>query len=237
MILTAAGLDSTNVALAAPRERASRPSAPDPAKKVEHVGSIHESRGSRMPPPEHGRTSAACRVLSARRSPRPCASPPRFAWREATRSTDRRRRRGRSRRSAALRSPRARPPLPRASSSSGRSATRRAYRKSVRPDWRLPSNSPAPRSSRSTSASWKPSDVSTSASRRGDRRLRQLFPGSRHEQAVRLLRPTPYPAAQLVELGEAEAVGFLHDHDRRVGHVDADLDHRGRDEHVQLARA
>ena len=47
--------------------------------------------------------------LSACRSSRPCASPPRFAWRQATPLTDRRRRRGRSRRSVALRSLRARP--------------------------------------------------------------------------------------------------------------------------------
>ena len=57
----------------------------------------------------------------------------------------------------------------------------------------------------------------------------------RDEQAVALLRPTPDPAAQLVELGEAEAVGLLHDHDRRVRDVDADLDHGRRDEHVELA--
>ena len=61
-----------------------------------------------------------------------------------------------------------------------------------------------------------------------------LRPGD--EQAVGLLRAAPHAAAQLVELGEAEAVGLLHDHDRRVRHVDADLDHRRRDEHVDLAR-
>ena len=58
----------------------------------------------------------------------------------------------------------------------------------------------------------------------------------RDEQAVRLLRPAPDPAAELVELREAEAVGLLHDHDRRVRDVDADLDHGRRDEDVQLAR-
>ena len=34
------------------------------------------SRGARRPPPARGPTSAACRALSARRSSRPCASPP-----------------------------------------------------------------------------------------------------------------------------------------------------------------
>ncbi len=40
---------------------------------------------------------------------------------------------------------------------------------------------------------------------------------------------------QLVELGQAEALGVLDQHDRSVGHVDADLDHGGRDEEVDLA--
>ena len=39
-----------------------------------------------------------------------------------------------------------------------------------------------------------------------------------------------------MELREAEAVGLLHDHDRRVRDVDPDLDHGRRDEDVQLAR-
>ena len=50
----------------------------------------------------------------------------------------------------------------------------------------------------------------------------------------------PSPAAdapaQLVELREPEALGVLDDHHRRVGHVDAHLDHRRRHEHVDLAR-
>ena len=47
----------------------------------------------------------------------------------------------------------------------------------------------------------------------------------------------PDPAAQLVELGDAEAVGVEDHHDRGVRDVDADLDHRRRDEHVELAGA
>ena len=39
-----------------------------------------------------------------------------------------------------------------------------------------------------------------------------------------------------MQLREPEAVGLLHDHDRRVRDVDADLDHRRRDEHVELPR-
>ena len=57
----------------------------------------------------------------------------------------------------------------------------------------------------------------------------------RDQQAVRLLGAAADAAAQLVELREAEPVGLLDDHDRRVRDVDADLDHRRRDEHVELA--
>ena len=48
-------------------------------------------------------------------------------------------------------------------------------------------------------------------------------------------RPAPDPAAQLVELGEAEALGAFDDHQGRIGDVDPDLDHRGRDQHGQFA--
>ena len=44
-------------------------------------------------------------------------------------------------------------------------------------------------------------------------------------------------AAQLVQLGDAEAVGALDHHHRRLGHVDADLDDRRRDEDLELAGA
>ena len=44
-------------------------------------------------------------------------------------------------------------------------------------------------------------------------------------------------AAQLVQLGDAEPIGVEDHHHRRVRHVDADLDHRRGDEHVELARA
>ena len=68
-----------------------------------------------------------------------------------------------------------------------------------------------------------------------DGRLCQVLARTRDQEAVRLLGAAADAAAQLVQLGEAEAVGFLDDHDRRVRHVDADLDHRRRDEHVQVA--
>ena len=43
------------------------------------------------------------------------------------------------------------------------------------------------------------------------------------------------PTAELVQLGEPEAVGLLDDHDRRVRNVDADLDHRRRHQNLRLA--
>jgi hypothetical protein len=50
------------------------------------------------------------------------------------------------------------------------------------------------------------------------------------------VRATAHAAAQLVQLGDAEPVGVEDDHHRRVGHVDADLDHRGGHEHVESPR-
>ena len=66
-------------------------------------------------------------------------------------------------------------------------------------------------------------------------RLRELVAMPRDEQAVGLLGAPADAAAQLVELREPEPVGLLHDHDRRVRHVDTDFDHRRCDEHVELA--
>ena len=60
-------------------------------------------------------------------------------------------------------------------------------------------------------------------------RLRRL-----EQEAVRLVAAAPDAAAQLVQLREAEAVGVLDHHRRRVRDVDADLDHRRGDEHVHL---
>ena len=121
----------------------------------------------------------------------------------------------------------------RASSSSSESSGSRATRNSGRPCWRVPNTSPSPRSVRSTSASLKPSRSAATASQPAPRQL-----GVRvgEEQAVRLVLPAPDPPAQLVQLRDAVAVGLL-DHDHRgVRDVDADLDHAGRHEHVDLAR-
>ena len=55
------------------------------------------------------------------------------------------------------------------------------------------------------------------------------------QQAGRLGGAAADPAAQLVELGQAEALGMLDHHHRRRRHVDADLDHRGGDQDRQAA--
>ena len=57
----------------------------------------------------------------------------------------------------------------------------------------------------------------------------------RHQDAVALMGPPAHPAAELVELAQAEALRVLHDHQRGVGHVHPHLDHRGGHQNVCLA--
>ena len=72
-----------------------------------------------------------------------------------------------------------------------------------------------------------------------------LETGARHrvrcrvgdEDAVRCCAAAPDPAAQLVQLREAEPVRLEHDHHRRLGHVHAHLDDGRADEHVEVAVA
>ena len=106
--------------------------------------------------------------------------------------------------------------------------------RSLIPDCRSPNTSPEPRISRSFSASRKPSVDAAIASMRASP---SAVVGSANEEAPRRVAAAPDAAAELVELREAEAVGVLDDHHRRVRHVDADLDHGRGDEHVELAGA
>ena len=101
------------------------------------------------------------------------------------------------------------------------------------PDWRVPSTSPPPRRRRSSSAMRKPSSVSRMISSRAC----AVSPSGAlvEQQAGRAAGAAADPAAQLVELGEAEALGMLDHHDGGLRHVDADLDHRGRDQDAGLA--
>lgn len=56
------------------------------------------------------------------------------------------------------------------------------------------------------------------------------------KHAVGLPRPAPDPPAELVELGQAEAVRVLHYHQVGVRHVYADLDHGRGDQDIILPR-
>ena len=55
------------------------------------------------------------------------------------------------------------------------------------------------------------------------------------QQAETLVGTATYPAAQLVQLGKAEALGVFDDHQAGVGHIDANFDHRGCHQQVCLA--
>ena len=72
---------------------------------------------------------------------------------------------------------------------------------------------------------------------RAQARHRDLVGRVGHQDAERFDAAAPDPAAQLVELGQAEPVGALDDHHRRGRHVDPDLDDRRADQDVQLAVA
>ena len=104
-----------------------------------------------------------------------------------------------------------------------------ATRNWARPCWRVPSSSPSPRSSRSISASSKPV-----ASRRQRPQPRRVL--GAEQQAHRRVLAAADPAAQLMQLRDPVALGVLDEHHGRVRHVDPDLDHRRRDEHVGAAR-
>jgi hypothetical protein len=86
--------------------------------------------------------------------------------------------------------------------------------RSLRPFWRSPMIVPSPRRSRSTSASSKPSVVRDQRLEAGARRRgwRPRPPGSRRGGS-----PAADPAAELVELGDAEAVGVEDHHDVALG--------------------
>ena len=200
-------------------------------------------RGSRRAP--RGRGRAVGRTVAARgaRSRRPPSSPATILTGLTRRSAPRARRRSApGRRRAAGRAPGASSePCSREQRdqvrAGGARAARRpragvATRNRGRPLWRVPSTSPSPRSARSTSASSKPSRSRAIASSRSRARSDS---GSAKRMQWRLVLAAADPAAQLVELAEPVAVGVLDQHHARVGDVDPDLDHAGRDEHLRLA--
>ena len=102
-----------------------------------------------------------------------------------------------------------------------------------KPDWLAPRTSPSRRCSRSTRLSSKPSVVAATASRRSRAGEPDLGVGDQQAEAGQAAPADA--AAELVELGDAEAVGVEQHHHRRVVDVDAHLDDGGRDQHVDLA--
>ena len=66
---------------------------------------------------------------------------------------------------------------------------------------------------------------------------RLLALGSGDEEHLGRLLAAAHTSAQLVQLGESEAVGVLDDHDRGVGNIHAHLDDRRGHEHLDLAFA
>ena len=56
-----------------------------------------------------------------------------------------------------------------------------------------------------------------------------------HQHTVAGDRAAPDPAAQLVQLGQPEALGIFDNHQAGVGHVDAHFDDGGGDQQLQLA--
>src|SRR5271165_4286336 len=88
------------------------------------------------------------------------------------------------------------------------------------PDCSSPSRLPAPRSSRSRIAIWKPEPSSVKSESAASRCA---------------LAAAADAAADLVELGQPEVVGPLDDQRVRRGDVDPRLDDRGADEHVGVA--
>ncbi len=114
------------------------------------------------------------------------------------------------------------------SSESSRSCERR-------PDWLTPRMSPSWRCSTSSRANSNPSVVAATASSRsrdGDPVGASVT--SRHRPGSRAAADPP---PQLVQLRDAEPLGVQHHHHRRVGHIDTDLDHRRRDDDIDLAAA
>ena len=105
------------------------------------------------------------------------------------------------------------------------------------PDCSPPSRLPAPRISRSFIATYMPAPSSVCWAMVASRSWACSVSGLlRRVQEVRVrpLAATADPAADLVQLGQAEQVGPLHDEGVGVGDVDAGLDDRGADEDVEL---
>ena len=113
-------------------------------------------------------------------------------------------------------------------------ATRSSFSDERPPDWASPEHVALAGAARGRpAASSKPSSVAATASTRCARERARLGRGD--EQAQPGHAAAADAAAQLVQLRDAEPVGVEDHHRRRVRHVDADLDDRRRDQHVDVA--
>ncbi len=254
--LTARASRSTNTRLrGAPRERldAQRAGA---REQVEHAAPLARRRASRTAPPAPGRRSAVStlprgafkrlpprRPAITRMSPRYRRSSrrrggPLGATRRSARAP-RRRTAARALRpssacsgarssgsAATIASARAR-----ARSSSSASSGRRATWNWPRPDWRVPDQLALAAQLQVDLGQAEAVGVLVQRAQ-PDRARRRRRPD---EQAARTVLAAPDPPAQLVQLGDPEALGVLDQHHGRVGHVDPDLDHGRRHQHVGLA--
>jgi len=103
------------------------------------------------------------------------------------------------------------------------------------PDWRVPKNSPGPRRRRSVSAISKTVGGAHHGFEAGAGFVGHARGGD--EYAMGFLRAAADASAKLVELGEAEALGVLDDHDGGVGDVHAHLHYSCGDEDLRFVLA
>ena len=123
----------------------------------------------------------------------------------------------------------------RASSSRSTSASRSAKRSIGTPLWRAPSKSPGPRSCKIVARDLEAVDLLVD----------DLQPLARHPRERCLVEqdahagtgPASDAPAQLMQLRKPHALRVLDHHERRVRHVDADLDDRRRHQQLHLVRA
>jgi hypothetical protein len=125
----------------------------------------------------------------------------------------------------------------RAHSSSGASVARSAKRSKAAPDWRAPRNSPG-----AADFQVAPGDLEPVGRlhhglepRPGGLAQPRRVAGGIHQHAGRRRRTAADPSAQLVQLRQAETLRVFDHHQRGIGHVHADLDHRGADQHAHPA--
>ena len=106
-------------------------------------------------------------------------------------------------------------------------------RKVASPLCSWPNKLPIPLSRRSARAISNPSSVSTKIRSRSA----ASSPKSPSRMQYDASAPRPDAAAQLMKLRQSEPLGMLDQHHRSVGDIDADFDHRRRDQHVDFSIA